>query len=540
MRVHSAIASALADHSVDTIFGVMGDANMSIINDLVQTHGTRFVTAAHEAGATMMADGAARVTGRIGVVTTTQGPGLTNTVTALTEAVRNGTEMLLVCGDTPSKERQNLQDIIQRDVILATGAGFEQVRSSDTAVNDVAIAMRRASLERRPIVLNVPSDLQSMETEYVASTIDITELPAFPPSNAALDRAVGVIAAARRPIVLAGRGATSRTARDSVLRLAERIEAPVATTLLAKDLFVGAPSNLGIFGTLISPIASEIVDQADCVIAFGAALNRHTTDRNGLLQGKRIVHCDANPGAIGRWAPVTVPVTGDTALTADAIVTWLDAAEFEPTGFASDELVRRLAEHEPRSEFQDRSTGTTIDLRTALIRLNEILPATRTLIVDAGRFAVPAMKYVHVGEPDAYVHTFNFGSVGLSMGAAVGAAIARPERTAVVVLGDGGFMMGGLAEFNSAVRHHVDLIAVVANDGCYGAEHMLLQTRGMNPDLSLLEWPDFSPVAEALGGRGVTVRSPMDLEKLGKMISDRDRPLLIDVKLDPNWPSIQH
>ena len=159
MKLHDALARALAEHGVDTMFGLTGDANLFLVDRFMREHKGTYVSAAHEAGAVLMAHGYASVTGRVGVATVTHGPAFTNTVTALIEGVRSHTPILLIAGDTPVVDKEHIQAVDQRSVILGTGVGFEQVRSLDTAVVDLSTAMRRALVERRPVVLNVPVDL---------------------------------------------------------------------------------------------------------------------------------------------------------------------------------------------------------------------------------------------------------------------------------------------------------------------------------------------------------------------------------------------
>jgi thiamine pyrophosphate-dependent acetolactate synthase large subunit-like protein len=168
-----------------------------------------------------------------------------------------------------------------------------------------------------------------------------------------------------------------------------------------------------------------------------------------------------------------------------------------------------------------------------MLRIDQALPKERTLVLDAGRFALSAWRLMHVPQPKAYVDTASFGSIGLGMGNAVGAAIGAPHRPVVLLTGDGGFMLGGLAEFNSAVRHGVDLVVVVFNDGAYGAEYDHLSRHGMDPGISTFEWPHLAPVATALGGRGYTARNLTELDEALAAVRDRDRPVLIDIKIDP-------
>lgn len=169
-----------------------------------------------------------------------------------------------------------------------------------------------------------------------------------------------------------------------------------------------------------------------------------------------------------------------------------------------------------------------------MLRVEAVFPEDRTLVHDGGRFIFEAFTLLHAPDPTAYVHTVNFGSIGLGMGNAVGASFGAPGRPVLLVTGDGGFMLGGLAEFSSAVRHGVDLVVVVFNDGAYGAEHIQFRDREMDPAISTFEWPDFGPVATALGGQGFTVRNLSELDAALSAIEGRDRPMLIDIKIDPD------
>lgn len=531
MHVHTALARALTEHGVETLFGVMGDANLFLVDSYIK-QGGRYVSTANEAGAVLAANGFARTSGGIGVATVTHGPALTNTVTALVESTKDGTPVLLLAGDTAVVDRENFQNVPQRDVVLPSGAGFEQVRSPHTAIEDLGVAIRRALLERRPIVLNIPIEFQWEEIEYRPVDPRVVAQQAVLPDPAALDAAVGIIANARRPIVLAGAGAASPAARAALLRLAERVNAPVATTLRGKDLFHGEPHDLGIFGTLASEPASEVISQSDCILAFGAGLNKWTTAESSLLEKKQVVHVDLDRLHIGRFSRVDAGIVGDAASVADTIVTWLDEADAPPSGFRTAEVERALAAHDPH-DYTDRSSDTTVDIRTAMLHLESVVPADRTLVYDGGRFIFSAFTLLHAPEPRAYVHTVNFGSIGLGMGNAIGASFGRPGKPVLLVTGDGGFMLGGLAEFNTAVRAGADLVVAVFNDSAYGAEHIQFCNRDMDPSASTFPWPDLAPVAEALGGIGVTVRNRADLEGLADVLARRDRPVLIDFKIDP-------
>jgi thiamine pyrophosphate-dependent acetolactate synthase large subunit-like protein len=530
MYVHEVIARTLDAMGVDTIFGLIGDGNLYMADSFTRETGGRFIAVAHEATAVLAATGYSRTTGRLGVAAVTHGPALTNTVTALIEGVRARTPLVLLAGDTAVVDRDNLQKIDQRSVILPTGAGFVQVRSPETVPEDIVGAFRGAELERRPVVLNIPADFQWHDVEYRPPRQRPVVRQSVRPSEDALDAALGIIASARRPLVLAGRGATSDEARAAVLGFARRVGAPVTTTLQARELFAGEPEDLGIFGTLSTDTAVDVIGQADCVVAFGAALNRWTTGEGSLLQGARVVQVDLDPAALNHHRVVDAPVVGDAAVVAAEFARLLDEVSFTPTGFAA--RAAQPSGHVVAAKPAEHRPGT-LDVDEALRLINRSFPAERSLVLDAGRFFHHAASNVRTGAVNSYVHTLEFGCIGLGMGNAIGAAAGTSGPPVLLISGDGGFMLGGLAEFNTAVRHQLDIVVVIMNDKSYGAEYIQFTNKGMDPAISTFEWPSFAAVANALGGTGYAVHTPEELEKAMDSLADRDRPALIEVFLDP-------
>jgi thiamine pyrophosphate-dependent acetolactate synthase large subunit-like protein len=533
MKVYAALAKGLKEHGVDHLFGLLGDANLFMAYSYVNDEGGRYFDAAHESGATLMAMGYAQRSGRVGIVSTTHGPAVTNTTTALTEATRNRVPMVLMAGATPDSGRLMVggQWINQREVILPTGAGYEPLTSVQTALRDLSLAIRRAYIERRPIVLDIQANLLWEDVEYQ----HVPNLPVWEqvprPDLDALDEAGGILASSRNPLILMGRGVTPE-ARASVLQLAERIGAPVATSLGGKGHLTGEQFGIGIFGTLSSPVGNETIQAADCIFAFGASLNMFTTDGGSLLKDKAVIQCDINALNIGLHYPVNVGVVGDAGAVAKEMIELLDEADIKPKAFRSPELAEQLAQ--ATAHVKELSGDTPIDIDTMAIRLDAALPKQRTLLFDGGRWMEHPFKYVDVPSARSWNYTLGFGSIGLGFATAIGAGIAAEGEPVAFFCGDGSFMHAGITEFNTAVRHKVDMITVVANDGAYGAEHVLLRGNQLDPKLSTFPWPDFAPVADALGGRGVTVRTVADLDEAEEAIRDRDRPLLIDVKLDPD------
>ncbi len=528
-HVFKSIARATHDHGVHTLFGLMGDANLFMVDSFVRDCGGSFVPAAHEGSTILMASAYAKVTGKVGVATVTHGPALTNCVTSLTEAARGQVPLVILAGDTPTENPRHLQSIDQRELVKVTGAGFEQLRTPETVGKDVARAFYRAQVERRPIVLNMPADFMWQEAEYDMQVLDVFTTPGGVAEGDALDNAIGMIAAARRPLILAGGGAIA--ARDQLVRLADRLEAPLATTLQAKGLFNAHPYNMDIFGTLSTPAAYDLMQQSDCIICFGSALHDFTTDRGKLMQSKRIIQIDVNPAAIGGGVHPDAALVADAGLAAAQILYWLDEAEIPASGFTRELDPETLTLHPVGS---DKIAEGAVNYVHALERLEVALPKDRLLVTDGGRFMTEVWCRLSVPNPQSFVGTVNFGSIGLGLQTAIGAGVAAPDRPVVLFTGDGGFMMGGINEFNTAVRLGLDLIVIVANDSAYGAEHIQFVDRQMDPSLTEFQWPSFAQIARSLGADGIEVRSKDELETALDALAKRKGPILIELHLDPD------
>ncbi|WP_127115111.1 thiamine pyrophosphate-binding protein [Shimia sediminis] len=529
MHVYQSIARATADHGVETLFGLMGDANLFMVDSFVRECGGRFVPAAHEGSSVLMALAYAHVAGKVGVATVTHGPALTNCITALTEGARGHIPMVLLAGDTPVANPRHLQGIDQRELVKTTGAGFVQLRTPETVCTDIERAFYRAQVERRPIVVNMPSDFMWQTTQHEVQVMDVFTTPGGVAEGDTLDNAIGMIASARRPLILAGGGAVA--ARDQIIRLADRLEAPLATTLKAKDLFAGHPYNIGIFGTLSTPAAYELIAQSDCIVCFGTGLQDFTTDKGKLMQDKRIVQVDVYPRAIGRSLHPHAGLIADAGLTAETMLYWLDEAEIPASGFTRDLDIETLTAHPVGA---DKTAAGCINYVGALERLEEALPRDRVLVTDGGRFMTEVWCRISAPDPQSFVVTANFGSIGLGIQEAIGAGLAAPDRPVVVFSGDGGFMMGGINEFNTAVRLGLDLIVIVANDSAYGAEHIQFLDRKMDPSLTEFHWPSFAEVATSLGGTGFQVTSEAELDAALASLEGRKGPVLIELRLDPH------
>jgi thiamine pyrophosphate-dependent acetolactate synthase large subunit-like protein len=225
-------------------------------------------------------------------------------------------------------------------------------------------------------------------------------------------------------------------------------------------------------------------------------------------------------------------VTGDAEQIALALLDELDRRGHSSAGFRSDELREEIGSYRLADGLEDRSNERGLDLSVALARLDEVLPAERTVTVDAGHFTSEAAKYVSVPDPAGYVHAVSFGGVGLGLATAIGCAYARPDRTAVSILGDGGLTMS-INELDTIRRERLNIVVLVINDGAYGAEYHNYVFMGLPPESALFDRPDYAAIARAYGGQGVTIDSLDQIEELRELVNPPQGLVLVDVKTDP-------
>ena len=586
--VSEVVGATLAQPGVDIVFGLLGSGNAIVTNVLV-AGGATFHAARHEGGATAMADGWARVTGRVGVASVHQGPGLTNTLTALAEAAKSRTPLLVLAGETPAAARRSNFRIDQHGLVESVGAIAERVHGPATAAADAARALRRAEVERRPVVLMLPIDIQALPVPAAARALGPpTPVPAAPaPRQDLVAEAAALLAHAERPLIIGGRGAVLADAGAELEALGAHTGALLVTTAVAKGLFAGLPYAIGIAGGFASPLAAELLPRADVIVAFGATLN-HWTTRHGKLIGSRatVIQVDVEPDAIGANRPATLGILGDARLTAAALLAELRrtgdggagaggrgaalqrdgggagsrsggggggagerGAEQQRDGggagscggggrgrggWRSPALAARIAAERWRDEpYEDAGTADYIDPRTLSIALADLLPDDVCVTVDSGHFTGWPSFFLEVPDARSWLFVNAFQAVGLGLGNAIGAAVARPDRLTVAALGDGGTFLA-LQELETAARLGIKLLVVVYDDAAYGAEVHHFRTLGEQVALAQFPPADLSAIARGCGAAGVVVRSTDDLAPVADWITDGCGPLVVDAKVNPD------
>lgn len=521
MNVAELVGRTLAELGVGAAFGVVGSGNFEATNGL-RSGGVRFVAARHEGGAASMADAYARMSGRVSVLSLHQGCGLTNALTGITEAAKSRTPMIVLAGDTAASSVLSNFRVDQDALASAVGAVPERVHGARTAVADTVRAYRTAVQQRRTVLLNLPLDVQAQEAPEATPVPEITGPAPIRPNADAVAKLADLLVEARRPVFIAGRGARGGAA--PLKELAEISGALLATSAVAHGLFHDDLFSIGISGGFSSPRTADLVKDADLVIGWGCALNMWTT-RHGTLLGQeaRLVQVDVEQAALGAHRPIDLGVVGDVTSTAVDV-----HSELERRG-------HRRSREVPESTrwndvpYNDLSGDGRIDPRTLSRRLDEILPTERVVSIDSGNFMGYPSAYLSVPDENGFCFTQAFQSIGLGLGTAIGAALARPDRLPVLGVGDGGFHMA-VSELETAVRLQIPLVVIVYNDAAYGAE---IHHFG-HADMSTVRFPDtdIAAIGRGFGCAGITVRSAEDLAAVTDWLGGpRAAPLVVDAKI---------
>ncbi|WP_374975599.1 thiamine pyrophosphate-binding protein [Microbacterium trichothecenolyticum] len=530
--VSAHVAITLAQH-VDHVFGVMGNGNAYFLDALERETRATYTALRHEAGAVVAADAHYRVSGSLAAATTTYGAGFTNTLTALAEATQAQIPLVLVVGDEPTSGPR-AWDVDQIALAAACGARTYTVRRTDAAATTV-IAVEHAMKYRVPTVLAIPYDVARSE----AGAVPGSTRPELPVPVALADRfsednlysLAGRLAEAERPLVIAGRGAFLAGAADQLGRLAASVGALTATTALARSIFPDSTNDLGVVGGFGAEKAMRLVRQADVVVVFGASLNQFTMRFGGrFAPGTYVAQVDIRPAAT--HPHVGAYIQGDARLVAGLLADQVQRLDHAHGGWRGSVDVEHLCEREDADEY---APDGRLDPRAVARGIAEHLPANRVVVSDGGHFIGWANMYWPVASPERMVMVGTaYQSIGFGFPSVPGAALAKPDATVVLTTGDGGGLMA-LADLESAVRVAGGRgLAIVWNDGAYGAEVNLYGLLGLSETPMLIPEVDFAGLARAVGAHGVVVESLDDLKALQdwSLMNPEDRPfLLLDVRI---------
>lgn len=522
------VGRTLAALGIEAAFGVVGSGNY-VPTDALVRGGATHVAARHEAGAVGMADGYFRSTGSCAVASVHQGPGLTNAMTALTEASKSRVPMVVIAGATSAGMSRSNFFIDQAALARAAGAVPATIDRPDTIVQDTVRAYRTALAAQRPVVLNLPLDVQASRVAQLDDTIHhgIVRTAVAPPPDAVADLARR-LEQAERPVLVAGRGAWRSRAGTSLQELADRTGAMLATTAVANGMFAGHPRDLGISGGFSDRRAVEALESADLIVGVGCSFTHWTTRNGSIFRGAtQVVQVDSDVAALGLDPHVDLCLVGDARATTEALLAHLGDARAAAGPWPAGSL-----EADPPAS-PEHADGHIHPL--ALTRaLDRMLPRERTVVLDGGHFIGWPAMHLSVPDPSGFLFSSaGFQSIGLGLGLAIGAARGRPDRLTVLATGDGGLLMS-VAELETLVRLRLPVLVAVYDDAAYGAEVHHFRDYGSGLDLVRFPATDIAALARGAGAGAVTVRCGDDLGPVADWLADPQGPLVVDAKIMPD------
>ena len=510
MKVYEAIAQALLAEHDGPIFGLMGDGNMSLWGALGREPRATMISSRNEAGAVAMADGYFRSSGKLGVATVTCGPGLTQVGTSLMAAVRNRTAMVLVIGEIPPGDKNKLQSMDQRRFVEACNTRYHSITKPDNVGEEIAEAFYTARVQRCPVVLNLPMDIQERSFDW---DFDYRPSTTFLPtgndvaSDDALAPIVEALIRAERPIIIAGRGARNAAAKAAIVELADRVGALLATSLQAKGLFAGHDYDIGIAGAYASAPGEQLFADADFVLGVGAELGYYTTEGGLLFPGAEVARIDIAPAPAELGTLPGLYARGDALKTVRSISAKLAERKVQKEGYRTDAM-REVRDTAP--EPVEKATDG-LDPRALLQHIGRALPRNALVTCGAGHFLGFAAMHLPLPDDADMQFSLQFGAVGQTLPVAFGIGAANPGRPHIVIEGDGSLMMN-LQELDTVCRYKQQMVLIIWNDNAFGAEVHKLRAKGFEPSLAAWETPlDFIALAKAFGGDGVLLKKEDDV-----------------------------
>ena len=542
---YEVLSQAFVAEGVDTLFALLGDANMYWGAIMAQKFGVRVIHARHEHCAVAMADGYARHTGDVGVASVTCGPGFTQIMTALATAARGSIPLVVFAGDSPTSAAWYVQQLELGPLATATGARYIPVKSVDRMLDSVREAFYTARQERCPVVLGVPMDLQKAPFPWGAEYSPSTELmptaqrPA--PDPVLIDQLAAMIAESKQPIIIAGRGCVRSGAAPAIEALAERCGALLATSLFAKGLFDHNRFGIGIAGAYASPLAREHFAACDLLIGFGAGLGHYTTEAGYLYPNAKTVHVDLNPRGLYQGLRIAdLHIRADAKATAEAVLAKLEERRHSSSGARSPMLAKQIADAKARPDSKEFLVAPgTVDPRPAMQELDQAIPKDWTVVSGGAHFAGIAATHIHGRRADQFHVINDFGAIGSGFPIAIGVAAARNDGKVLLIEGDGSLMMH-IQELETIRRQGIRMLICAVNDGGYGAEVHKFRAQGYDPKESVHGRGDIAAIARGFGLRGEKVTTLGRFKSLFAEHESAGAAELWDLHVDDTIPSMAY
>jgi len=519
---------------VKLLFGHPGGASLPIYDALYDAQDIRHVLVRHEQVAAHAAVGYARASGGVGVCTATSGPGATNLVTGLTDAMMDSVAVVAITGQVPRAVIGN--DAFQEADVTGITMPITKYNTLVMHPTDIPRAIYGAFHLARtgrpgPVLVDIPRDVSQEICEPDFDSVPL--LPGYRPvvegNPNQITEAADALSAASRPIIYAGGGILSSGATPELTALVDATGIPVALTLMGKGAMDEMhPRCLGMLGMHGSAFANWAINSADVILAVGVRFDDRVTGRlKDFAPHARFIHVDIDPAEIGKNKPAHIPIVGDAKQVLAALGPRVRAPQIEAWW-------KQIEEWRRRNPFRYRQRDGRISHQYVCDLLNRLTGGRAIVATDVGQHQMWMAQWYRCREPRTFITSGGLGAMGFGFPAAMGAKFARPDKQVLALVGDGGFQMT-LQDLSTAVEHELSLPIIILNNGALGMvrQWQTFFYRGRLSS-SILRNPDFAAVAQAFGARGIRVTRPDEVEAaLTTALATEGVPCVVDVHCDP-------
>ncbi len=536
------VLKALADQGVEVIFGYPGGAVLPIYDEIFQQEKIQHVLVRQEGGAVHAAEGYARSTGKVGVVLVTSGPGATNAVTGLTDALMDSIPVVCITGQVPTHLIGN--DAFQECDTVGITRPCTKHNWLVKDVNDIARVMHEAFYVARsgrpgPVVVDIPKDVQFATGNYVgpANIQHKTYRPKLKPDQPAIREAVEMIASAKKPIFYTGGGVINSGPKASkLLRELVRLTGyPVTSTLMGLGAFPASEKQwLGMLGMHGTYEANMAMHDCDVMVCIGARFDDRITGRlDAFSPNSRKIHIDIDPSSINKNVRVDLPIIGDVAYVLEDILrVWkAKAPQTDKTSLKS--WWKQIDTWRGRNSLGYRNSDDFIMPQYAVERLYELTKDRDPFITtEVGQHQMWAAQFFHFDKPNRWMTSGGLGTMGYGLPAAIGAQMAHPDALVIDIAGDASILMN-IQEASTAVQYRLPVKVFILNNQYMGMVRQWQQLlHGNRLSHSYTEaLPDFVKLAEAYGWKGMICDKPGDLDDAIREMMETPEPVIFDCRV---------
>jgi len=486
------------------------------------------VITCHEQHAAHAADGYARATGKTGVVIATSGPGATNLVTGIANAYLDSVPMVAITGNVPLEMigRDSFQEVDIKGITMPITKHNYMVKDVTKLASIVREAFYLASTGRKgPVLIDIPKDIQLTQCEFTPA-VPRRETP-LKPTPAMLQEAAALIAQSKRPYVYAGGGVVSTDAGEEIVRLAEKLGAPIGASMMGLSAVpYSHPLMLGMSGMHGRFASTKAMGKSDLIIAVGARFSdRATGKKSEFSKNRKVLHIDIDPAEIGKNIPAYVSMVADVKEALKAL-NQMELPKSDPTWLEEVMALKASPNHEGAMK------NDTLNPYGVLKALGKRLPQDSPVATDVGQHQMWTAQYYPFEKPRTFITSGGLGTMGYGMGAAIGACMGTGKKTALIT-SDGSFHMN-MNELATAVSNRLPLVVLVLNNSVLG---MVRQWQTMFYDhryssTTLDRKTDYCKLAEAFGAKGFRVEELSELDSVLDQALSLNEPVVVDIRID--------